>query len=126
MRLLKSRSSRNFPDVFDSFPAPRRRSTIAQANIATTGHLRRYGADATSEFTGLLERPEDRDPKAAEELLPLIYDELRKLAAKVLPVTCRVRPFRRRRWFMRHSCGWERMRVFCNACFSCMSIEDKG
>ena len=34
-----------------------------------------------SDVTQILERVEQGDPKAAEELLPLVYDELRKLAA---------------------------------------------
>jgi RNA polymerase sigma factor (TIGR02999 family) len=34
-----------------------------------------------SEFTRILEAAEKGDPKAAEELLPLVYDELRHLAA---------------------------------------------
>jgi RNA polymerase sigma factor (TIGR02999 family) len=34
-----------------------------------------------SEVTQILERVEKGDPKAAEELLPLVYEELRKLAA---------------------------------------------
>jgi RNA polymerase sigma factor (TIGR02999 family) len=34
-----------------------------------------------SEATHILERVQQGDPKAAEELLPLVYDELRKLAA---------------------------------------------
>jgi RNA polymerase sigma factor (TIGR02999 family) len=34
-----------------------------------------------SEFTRILERTDQGDPKAAEELLPLVYEELRKLAA---------------------------------------------
>jgi len=34
-----------------------------------------------SELTRILERVEHGDPKAAEELLPMVYDELRKLAA---------------------------------------------
>jgi RNA polymerase sigma factor (TIGR02999 family) len=34
-----------------------------------------------SQVTCILERAEQGDPKAAEELLPLVYDELRKLAA---------------------------------------------
>jgi RNA polymerase sigma factor (TIGR02999 family) len=33
------------------------------------------------EVTQILERVEQGDPKAAEELLPLVYEELRKLAA---------------------------------------------
>jgi len=34
-----------------------------------------------SDVTQILERVEQGDPKAAEELLPLVYEELRKLAA---------------------------------------------
>jgi RNA polymerase sigma factor (TIGR02999 family) len=34
-----------------------------------------------SEVTLILERAQQGDPKAAEELLPLVYEELRKLAA---------------------------------------------
>jgi len=34
-----------------------------------------------SEITLILQRAEKGDPKAAEELLPLVYEELRKLAA---------------------------------------------
>ena len=34
-----------------------------------------------SEVTRILERAEQGDPKAAEQLLPLVYDELRRLAA---------------------------------------------
>ena len=34
-----------------------------------------------SDVTQILLRIEDGDPSAAEQLLPLIYDELRKLAA---------------------------------------------
>jgi len=34
-----------------------------------------------SDFTVILDRAERGDPKAADELLPLVYDELRRLAA---------------------------------------------
>jgi len=34
-----------------------------------------------SDVTRILERAQQGDPKAADELLPLVYDELRKLAA---------------------------------------------
>ena len=37
--------------------------------------------DRVSEVTRILDSIEQGDPKAAEELLPLVYDELRKLAA---------------------------------------------
>ena len=35
-----------------------------------------------SEFTHILERVENGDPRAAEELLPIVYEELRRLAAQ--------------------------------------------
>jgi len=35
-----------------------------------------------SEFTQILARVDQGDPKAAEELLPLVYEELRRLAAQ--------------------------------------------
>jgi RNA polymerase sigma factor (TIGR02999 family) len=35
-----------------------------------------------SEFTHILERMEHGDPKAAGELLPIVYDELRRLASQ--------------------------------------------
>ena len=34
-----------------------------------------------SEVTQILDRAQQGDPKAAEELVPLVYEELRKLAA---------------------------------------------
>jgi len=34
-----------------------------------------------SDMTCILERAQGGDPKAAEELLPLVYDQLRKLAS---------------------------------------------
>jgi len=37
-----------------------------------------------SDVTQVLERVHHGDPRAAEELLPLVYDELRKLAAQKL------------------------------------------
>ncbi len=37
-----------------------------------------------SDVTGILDRVQQGDPKAAEELLPLVYQELRKLAAAKL------------------------------------------
>lgn len=35
------------------------------------------------DVTGLLAEIEQGDPRAAEQLLPLVYDELRKLAAAI-------------------------------------------
>src|SRR5262245_44558826 len=34
-----------------------------------------------SDFTRILDRAQSGDPKAAEELLPLVYEELRRMAA---------------------------------------------
>ena len=34
-----------------------------------------------SDITRVLDRAQHGDPKAAEELLPLVYDELRRVAA---------------------------------------------
>ena len=34
-----------------------------------------------SDITRILDRVQQGDPKAAEELLPVVYEELRKLAA---------------------------------------------
>jgi RNA polymerase sigma factor (TIGR02999 family) len=51
-------------------PAPRSTFSIA-----------RYNFGRVSEVTLILERVHQGDPKAAEELLPLVYDELRRLAA---------------------------------------------
>jgi RNA polymerase sigma factor (TIGR02999 family) len=39
-----------------------------------------------SEFTQILESVEHGDPKAADKLLPLVYDELRKLAAAKMAI----------------------------------------
>jgi RNA polymerase sigma factor (TIGR02999 family) len=38
--------------------------------------------EGLSEFTHILERVEHGDPKAAAELLPIVYEELRRLAAR--------------------------------------------
>src|SRR5262245_60635318 len=38
-------------------------------------------SEGVSDVTKILERVEQGDPKAADQLLPLVYDELRKLAA---------------------------------------------
>ena len=39
-------------------------------------------SEGLSEFTHILERVEHGDPKAAAELLPIVYEELRRLAAQ--------------------------------------------
>ena len=44
-------------------------------------HARRMLNSVMSDVTQILQQIESGDPSAAEELLPLVYDELRKLAA---------------------------------------------
>jgi RNA polymerase sigma factor (TIGR02999 family) len=41
-------------------------------------------SDLSPDVTGILQAIEEGDPQAAEQLLPLVYDELRKLAAAKL------------------------------------------
>ena len=48
--------------------------------IFDMGRVQAY-CRAVSDVTRILDRVQQGDPKAAEELLPLVYDELRKLAA---------------------------------------------
>jgi hypothetical protein len=49
-----------------------------------------------TEVTHILSAINQGDPHAAEQLLPLVYDELRKLAAQELAPETRTDPFRRR------------------------------
>jgi RNA polymerase sigma factor (TIGR02999 family) len=51
---------------------------------STPRHFSATGADAMSEVTRILSAIDQGDPHAAEQLLPLVYDELRKLAAQRL------------------------------------------
>ena len=47
-----------------------------------------------TDVTQILSQLEEGDPSAAEELLPLVYEELRKLAAKrMAQVAAAQRPF---------------------------------
>ena len=56
--------------------------------------------------TRILSAIEQGDPKAAADLLPLVYDELRKLAAARLAMRNRARPSNRPRWSTRRTSGW--------------------
>ena len=56
---------------------PRAKTAFAACLSASLHH-----AEALSEFTHILERVEQGDPKAAAELLPIVYQELRLLAAQ--------------------------------------------
>ena len=62
---------------------------------------------AMSDVTRILSAIEQGDPQAAEQLLPLVYDELRKLAAaEAGPGEARARRSRPRPWSTRPTCGW--------------------
>ncbi len=52
--------------------------------IVLHGTVTRYNAASMTHVTQILEKVEQGDPHAAEKLLPLLYDELRKLAAQKL------------------------------------------
>ena len=58
-----------------------------------------------SDVTQVLNAIEQGDPKAADQLLPLVYEELRKLAAQKLAQEKLVKPSRRRPWSTRRTCG---------------------
>jgi hypothetical protein len=59
-----------------------------------------------TEATRILSAIEQGDPHAAERLLPLVYDELRKLAAQKLAQERPARRSRPRPWSTRPTCGW--------------------
>jgi len=59
-----------------------------------------------SEVTRILSAIEQGDPHAPDRLLPLVYDELRKLAAQKLAQEKPARRSRPRRWRMKRTCGW--------------------
>ena len=54
-----------------------------------------------SDLTVILQQIESGDSQAASRLLPLVYDELRKLAAQKMSAKLRARRFRPPRWFTR-------------------------
>src|SRR5437867_10865232 len=59
--------------------------TLPRLCAATTASFKRRSLQAklspVSEVTRILDRVQQGDPKAAEELVPLVYVELRRLAA---------------------------------------------
>jgi RNA polymerase sigma factor (TIGR02999 family) len=65
----------NYPDT-----ATPRRGRVADALFGCPGPL----VPPMSDVTRILSAIEHGDPQAAEQLLPLVYDELRKLAAEKL------------------------------------------
>jgi hypothetical protein len=58
-----------------------------------------------SDVTRILVQMEQGDPQAAEQLLPLVYDELRKLAIAKLVITSLAKGARCRRGRWRRACG---------------------
>ena len=61
---------------------PRRATPPGPGSVTATGPL--LAAGAMNDVTQILAAIERGEPRAAEELLPLVYDELRKLAAQRL------------------------------------------
>ena len=59
-----------------------------------------------SDVTRILDAAAQGDPHAAAELLPLVYDELRRLAAARLAHEHPGRRSTPRRWCTRRICGW--------------------
>ena len=66
---------------------------------------RTRGGRTMSDVTRLLEAANRGDRQAAADLLPMVYDELRKLAAARLARESRARRLTRRRWCTRRFCG---------------------
>ena len=58
-----------------------------------------------NDVTRILSAIEQGDPGAASQLLPLIYGELRKLAAQKLAREHPGRRWKPRRWSTRRTCG---------------------
>jgi ECF sigma factor len=59
-----------------------------------------------SDVTRILNLVQQGDPEAAEELFPLVYDELRKLVAHRMRVKRPARPCKPQRWFMNLGFAW--------------------
>ena len=59
-----------------------------------------------SDVTRILSQIESGDPQAAEQLLPLVYDELRKLAATKLAQERPGQTLQALRWYIRRIRGW--------------------
>ena len=53
-----------------------------EGDVIITGLLQLFGAKPMSDVTRILSQIESGDPAAAEPQLPLVYEELRKLAAQ--------------------------------------------
>ena len=67
--------------------------------------------DSKEPVTQVLEAVSAGEEHAAEKLLPMVYDELRKLAAQKMANEAPVRPCNPPRWCMRPGCGWSGWRT---------------
>ena len=65
-----------------------------------------------TDVTQILSQIEQGDPSAAEQLLPLVYEELRQLAGAKLAQEKPGQTLRRRRWFRRPTFGWWTLKKF--------------
>ena len=61
-------------------------------------------------ITQALDAVAQGDPRAASQLLPLVYDELRRLAAHSWPGKCLVRRSRPPPWSTKPTCVWSARR----------------
>jgi RNA polymerase sigma factor (TIGR02999 family) len=59
----------------------RTREYASDGIISSRDRIRRFSLSVMSDVTRLIEEAKAGDPQAAADLLPLVYDELRKLAA---------------------------------------------
>ena len=63
-----------------------------------------------TEVTRILNAIDQGDPHAARQLLPLVYDELRKLAAAKMAQEAQDRHCKPQPWCMKPTCGWSALR----------------
>ena len=59
-----------------------------------------------SDVTRLIDAAATGDPRAAADLIPLVYAELRRWPPPSWPTSGRKRPWTPRRWSTRPTCGW--------------------
>src|SRR5689334_18385646 len=76
------RWGRSHPMIMSTSDWLHRATALGLGSAVSSG--RSVAATAMGDATGILSAIEEGDPRAAEQLLPLVYDELRKLAAQRL------------------------------------------
>ena len=62
--------------------------------------------DSPGEVTLLLAEMKSGNREALPKLVPLVYHELKRLAAHFLRTSARATPCSPPRWCMRRTCGW--------------------